>query len=171
MCPDPILGLFTQPKSVDKQMGLSTMGSECPAKIYWPLFSHRLEPCNASAYYCLPKGLLPKLMHISHIPRLHYGTMELSPVHTTSWRKMICTRVLACTGHAVEGHTPRSISQWHNIEPSMNLYHSQRRSYHLKLITRTFKVALTVLTVPLSALTASGGQLTQARDGVTADGI
>ena len=130
MCPDPILGLFTQPKSVDKQMGLSTMGSECPAKIYWPLFSHRLEPCNASAYYCLPKGLLPKLMHISHIPRLHYGTMELSPVHTTSWRKMICTRVLACTGHAVEGHTPRSISQWHNIEPSMNLYHSQRRSYH-----------------------------------------
>ena len=41
----------------------------------------------------------------------------------------------------------------------------------LKLITRTFKVALTVLTAELSALTASGGQLTQARDGVTADGI
>ena len=43
--------------------------------------------------------------------------------------------------------------------------------YDLKLITRTFKVALTVLTAELSALTASGGQLTQARDGVTADGI
>ena len=42
---------------------------------------------------------------------------------------------------------------------------------HLKLITQTFKVALTVLTVELSALTASGGQLTQVCDGVTADGI
>ena len=47
------------------------------------------------------------------------------------------------------------------VEPSKNL----------KLITRTFEVALTVLTAELSALTASGGQLTQARDGVTADGI
>ena len=49
--------------------------------------------------------------------------------------------------------------------------YSLRCYVNLKLITRTFEVALTVLTAELSALTASGGQLTQARDGVTADGI